>query len=81
MDLSHVQGIGQGNGRFQGAQLLDLGDAGGFSKAVMDKGRCRQPGGKDILLTGKDHRYPRFMFFCVHRIVTHPYSWHVCQLI
>lgn len=42
MDLSHVQGIGQGKGDSRDAQLLDLGDAGGLSKAVMDKGRCRR---------------------------------------
>ena len=34
MHPAHIQGIGEGNGRLQGSQLIDLDEAQGFAKAV-----------------------------------------------
>ena len=77
VDQAHVEGIGQGNGRFQGAQLLDLHKSRALSKAVEDKGGGGQLVDKGIFRTGKEDGHPRLMGGRVHRTVPHRDAGHI----
>ena len=60
MDLAHVQGVGQGNGRFQGAQLLHLKVGGVRHLVVGDLVQAQVGGGEaEPVLRQRDaHRHP-----------------------
>ena len=77
MDQAHVQGVGQGNGGLQGAQLPDLHQPRRFAEAVKHMAGRHHLLLKNIIRTGQDHRHAGFVPLAVHSTVAHPNAGYI----
>lgn len=68
---AHIEGIGQGDGGLQRAQLLNLDKARRLAKAVPDIACGQQLVGEDVLPAGHHHRDAGVVVFAVDGAVSH----------
>ena len=78
---AHAEGVGKEDGRFQGAQLVDLNQAGGLAKAVDDMAGGQQLLVEDIPRVGQQGRHARLDIAVRQGAVAHGHAGHVADLI
>ena len=78
---AHAEGVGKEDGRFQGAQLVDLNQARGLAKAVDDMAGGQQLLVEDIPRVGQQGRHARLDIAVRQGAVAHRHAGHVADLI
>ena len=81
VDQAHIEGVGEGDGGLQGAQLLELQEPRRLAEAVEGADAGGELMGKGVLGAGQDHGDPGLVRGGVHRGVTHQYAGHVGDLV
>ena len=78
---AHIQGVGQGDGGLQGAQLIHLQKARGLAEAVPDKAGRGHFVREKVPRPGEDHRHAGFVFPVVNGAVAHLNTFHIGDLV